>query len=45
MKPTADEPQKRDEVIQIDDLKIIICGKVIAFIRDTCILETRCYGC
>ena len=26
IEPTSDEPSKRDEIIMIDDLKIIVCG-------------------
>ena len=35
IEPTADEPQKRDEVIQIDDLKIIVCGKSLLHLLGT----------
>ena len=35
IEPTSDEPSKRDEVIIIDDLKIIICGKSLLHLLGT----------
>ena len=35
IEPTSDEPSKRDEVMMIDDLKIIICGKSLLHLLGT----------
>lgn len=35
IEPTSDEPSKRDEIIMIDDLKIIVCGKSLLHLLGT----------
>ncbi len=35
IEPTVDKPNKNDEVIMIDDLKIIVCGKSLLHLLGT----------
>tara|TARA_B100000401_G_scaffold437657_1_gene383790 strand:- start:1988 stop:2242 length:255 start_codon:yes stop_codon:yes gene_type:complete len=35
IEPTSDEPEKLDEVILVDDLKIIVCGKSLMHLLGT----------
>ncbi len=35
IEPTLDEPEKRDELILIDNLRIIVCGKSLLYLLGT----------
>ena len=35
IEPTSEQPSKRDEIIMIDDLKIIVCGKSLLHLLGT----------
>ncbi len=35
IEPTLDEPEKRDELILIDNLRIIVCGKSLMYLLGT----------